>query len=276
MNVQSNVGSWVRQTFVCGFFAFALNGCASTAYNFDDLVPNSQNMPKGNISAPRFGDRKPHEWGRKTPWHYPIHGIDVSKYQANIDWATARANGVSFAFIKATEGGDRVDDMFATNWHGAKQAGVKRSAYHFYYYCRSAREQAKWYIQNVPKDASALPPVLDMEWNDLSPSCKLRPKPEIVRSEMQVFLSMVKNHYGKTPIIYTTVDFFDHNDLRQMKGYTFWLRSVAGHPEEKYGSHPWTFWQYTGTGTIPGIKGDADINVFSGGRDAWKNFAQLN
>ncbi len=39
---------------------------------------------------------------------------------------------------------------------------------------------------------------------------------------------------------------------------------MAGHPTERYGSHPFTFWQYTGTGVIPGVTGDADINVFNG------------
>ena len=61
-----------------------------------------------------------------------------------------------------------------------------------------------------------------------------------------------------------------------MKGYIFWLRSVAGHPQEKYGPHPWMFWQYTGTGRIPGINGDADINVFYGSREEWKRFVSSN
>lgn len=272
MFTQNNVAKMVRQTIIPAILSTVLIGCTSTSYDFGDLKPTANTMPKGTINAPRYDDRKPHEWGQKTPWHYPIHGTDVSKYQRDIDWAAAKRSGISFAFIKATEGGDRVDDYFVRNWNGTQEAGVARGAYHFYYYCRSAKDQAKWFIRNVPKDASALPPVLDMEWNHLSPTCKLRPPAETVRSEMKIYLSMVEKHYGKRPIIYTTVDFFDRNDLAQIKGYTFWLRSVAGHPEEKYGPHPWTFWQYTGTGRIPGIGGDADINVFSGSREDWQRF----
>ncbi len=93
-----------------------------------------------------------------------------------------------------------------------------------------------------------MPPVLDMEWNPQSPTCKMRPDPATVRSEMKTFLSMVEKHYGKRPIIYTSVDFFDDNDLSSFRGYPYWLRSVAGHPTEKYAAHPFTFWQYTGTG----------------------------
>ncbi len=139
-----------------------------------------------------------------------------------------------------------------------------------------AAEQARWFIQNVPREASAMPPVLDMEWNPHSPTCKLRPAPETVRAEMTVFLNMVEKHYGKKPIIYTSVDFFDDNDLSTYRGYPYWLRSVAGHPREKYGSHPFTFWQYTGTGVVPGLRGNADINVFNGSEAAWSKWLRQN
>ncbi|WP_275428573.1 GH25 family lysozyme, partial [Enterobacter hormaechei] len=68
----------------------------------------------------------------RTPWHYPVHGTDVSKYQSTIDWAAVRGNRISFVFIKATEGADRVDDRLADNWQAARAAGIPRGAYHFY------------------------------------------------------------------------------------------------------------------------------------------------
>lgn len=258
-----------------------ISGCTTVEYDFSDVKKSSNAVqqiprPSGPVNAPRFGDRKPYEWTGRTPWHYPIHGTDVSKYQTKVDWNAVRKSGISFAFIKATEGGDRFDERFNEHWNGAKAAGIPRSAYHFYYFCRPAIEQARWYIQHVPRDPHALPPVLDMEWNAHSPSCKLRPDPAVVRKEMRVFIQTIEKHYGKRPVIYTTVDFFDENDLRQFSNYPFWLRSTAGHPVEKYGPHPWTFWQYTGTGIIPGIKGDADINVFAGDTKSWKKWLQKN
>ncbi|MCC2096979.1 MAG: glycosyl hydrolase family 25, partial [Hyphomicrobiales bacterium] len=68
---------------------------------------------------------------RAHPNHFPIHGIDVSKYQGDIDWNAVRASGVKFAWIKATEGGDHADERFLQNWNAAKAAGVPRGAYHF-------------------------------------------------------------------------------------------------------------------------------------------------
>uniref|UniRef100_UPI00339D8901 glycoside hydrolase family 25 protein n=1 Tax=Aquibium sp. A9E412 TaxID=2976767 RepID=UPI00339D8901 len=252
--------------------AAVLSACTSGGMDMADLVPTAG----AAVGELRFADSDPHDWQARAPWSYPVHGTDVSKYQGDIDWTEARENGISFAFIKATEGGDRVDDYFAQNWRAARAAGIARGAYHFYYFCRPAIEQARWFIKTVPNDPSALPPVLDMEWNPFSPSCRLRPEPEVVRREMRVFLDAVERHYGKRPIIYTSIDFFDDNDLARFKGYPFWLRSVAGHPDEKYGDHPWVFWQYTGTGVVPGITGDADINVFNGSPSAWRSWLEAN
>lgn len=261
----------MRRWAVLAFLAF-LAGCTSVGYDFADVKPTAQNTTLN----PRYGDRDPHEWKDRAPWTFQVHGTDVSKYQRDVDWVTARKSGISFAFIKATEGGDRVDDYFTRHWNASKLAGVPRAAYHFYYFCRPASEQAAWFIRNVPREAGALPPVLDMEWNPQSPTCKLRPPAATVQSEMRTFLQIVEKHYGKKPIIYTSVDFFDDNKLETFKGYPYWLRSVAGHPDEKYDSHPFTFWQYTGTGIVPGIVGDADINVFNGTNETWKKWLAVN
>lgn len=258
-------------------FMLTIAGCSA----MDDLMPSVSPATTSSthdvaVSYPRFSDSDPHEWKGGAPWHYAVHGTDVSKYQRSVDWHKAKAGGVSFAFIKATEGGDRIDDYFDEHWRMTKAAGVPRAAYHFFYFCRPASEQAAWFIRNVPNERSALPPVLDMEWNPDSPTCKKRPDAATVRSEMKTFLSIVEKHYGKKPIIYTSLDFFDDNGLSGFRGYPYWLRSVAGHPTDKYADHPFTFWQYTGTGVIPGIRGNADINVFNGDMAAWKKWLAAN
>ena len=64
-----------------------------------------------------FSDADPHGWQRGfAPSDHLVHGLDVSRFQGDIDWLRAREAGVSFAFVKATEGGDRVDPMFRHNW----------------------------------------------------------------------------------------------------------------------------------------------------------------
>lgn len=227
----------------------------------------------GFATFPKFGDTDPVDWTGAGPRGFPVHGIDVSKYQPDIDWSRARRSGVAFAFIKATEGGDLLDPKFRDHWAGAGRGGVRRGAYHYFYFCRPAAEQARWFIRNVPKDPNALPHVLDMEWNPYSPTCTLRPDGAKVRSEARIFLDILERHYGKRPILYTTVDFYRDTDIGRLKGTQFWLRSVADHPHRVYGGEKWTFWQYTGTGVVPGVPGPVDINVFAGSPETWLRWA---
>jgi len=221
----------------------------------------------------QFGDAAPYAWrGRNVPAAYPVHGIDVARYQTRIDWSVARNNGVRFAFIKATEGGDYADPMLRNHFSSATAAGVPVSAYHYYYFCRTAEEQAAWYIANVPRRAGDLPPVLDMEWTPTSRTCNRRPPPEEVRRDAAVYASIMTQYYGQRPIVYLTVDFFRDNEMWRVPGVEFWLRSVAGHPSEVHPGHDWTFWQYTGTGLIPGIEGRVDINAYRGSEQQWNNW----
>jgi lysozyme len=222
------------------------------------------------VTAPAFGDAEPVDWPGRSPGAYPVHGIDVARYQGAIDWATARGAGVNFAFIKATEGGDRVDAMFAEHWAGARAAGVLRGAYHFFYFCTPAAQQAAWFIANVPRERGMLPPVVDLEWNPQSPTCTYRPPPEVVRAEAQAFMDILEAHYGQRPVIYTDPAFFERNELVRFAGEEVWLRSTSDYPTDRYGVQGWTFWQYSATGLVPGIRGEVDLNAFRGSVADWR------
>ena len=229
--------------------------------------------PPGVLFPAAFGDSDPVSFKGRTPAAYPVHGIDVARFQNDIDWNTARRAGVNFAFIKATEGGDLKDINFDSHWQGAGQAAVKRGAYHFYYFCTPPEDQARWFIRNVPKTGGMLPPVLDMEWNPFSPTCAhVRPPAADVRDQMRRWLRVVEAHYGQRPIIYTTPKFYRENNLSRFRGYDFWLRTTAKTPAETYPGQTWRFWQYSATGIVPGIDGDVDLNAFSGSRADWQNW----
>jgi lysozyme len=219
---------------------------------------------------PAKGDVKPHPGVAAAQLH-PIHGIDISKWQGPVDWASARAAGTQFAFIKATEGGDHMDERFHENWHAAKRAGVPRGAYHFIWWCRPAHEQAEWFRRNVPPDPDALPPVLDLEWNNNS-RCPQRVPREQALAMIRTMLEAMEAHTGKRPIIYTDITF--HKDVLEgeFEDYPFWLRSVAAEPHERYTDRRWTLWQFTTTGRVPGIKGDVDRNAFYGTENQWDIF----
>ncbi|HTJ01759.1 MAG TPA: GH25 family lysozyme [Methylovirgula sp.] len=210
-----------------------------------------------------------------TASDYRIHGVDVSKYQGDIDWNTVEQSGIKFAWIKATEGGDFYDEKFSRNWELSKQAGIVRGAYHFMYWCRPAEEQAQWFIEHVPKDPSALPPVLDVEWNGSSKTCPRRVARSVALAEMKVVLAAMEQAYGKKPVIYTSIDFYHDVIEGSLTEYPLWMRSVKCNPALKYGKRRWHFWQHTEHARIPGIRGNVDENAFYGTPRQWNAFLAL-
>lgn len=204
---------------------------------------------------------------------YAVHGIDVSKYQGEIDWEAVKDSGVAFAFIKATEGGDNADSKFQRNWAGAKAAGVPRGAYHFVYWCRQPHEEIGNFKAVVPVESDALPPVLDVEATPTSKSCKRTLYREEVLEDMRKMLQEMERHYGKKPIIYSSVDFYQSIlDSGGLSEYPIWVRSTKYHPKVRYGSRNWTFWQYRSDGSVPGISGAVDQNAFEGGVEQWRKW----
>ncbi|MDZ7823698.1 MAG: GH25 family lysozyme [Ahrensia sp.] len=243
------------------------------------MVKPQEPSPIGNraarqkIYAQNFRDAKPIKFSQAShPKNFDVHGVDVSRWQNDIDWKKLRTQGANFAFIKSTDGGDHLDPMFKTNWEGAKAAGIPRGAYHFMYWCRSGEAQAKWFIRHVPKEKGALPPVIDAEWNHQSRTCKGKPSPQVIRARMQTFMDIVEAHYGQRPIIYTAPDFYEDNLRGHFKDYPFWLRSVAQHPNGRYPERKFLFWQYSGTGLSKGVSTQIDLNVFNGSEAGWQKW----
>ena len=210
--------------------------------------------------------------GNLKPKDYPIHGIDVSKFQGDIDWNAVANSGVKFAWIKATEGGDQ-DARFQANWEGAKAAGIPHGAYHFVYWCRPPLEEIQIFEQNAPVEDDALPPVLDAEATPTSPTCRRHVTQDEAITDMQIMLREMERHYGKRPIIYTTVDFYQANFSNgALMDYPIWVRSTKHHPAVKYGSRAWHFWQYQSDGKVPGIGGNVDKDAFYGTKEQWDAF----
>ena len=223
------------------------------------------------INERRFRDAKPINFGKASPKQLAVHGVDVSRWQGDIDWQKLRGQGANFAYIKATDGGDHLDPMFTKNWRDADKAGLKRGAYHFFYWCRTAGEQADWFIRNVPKVEGALPPVIDVEWNGES-SCKRRPRATRCWRRCRSSWTSWKRHYGQRPIIYTAPDFYATICKGAFPNHPFWLRAVAQHPSKVYPGRKWVFWQYSGSGLSHGVEGRIDLNVFHGGENAWRRW----
>ena len=188
-----------------------------------------------------------------------LGGVDVAHYQGDIDWAELAGHDISFAFIKATQGGDWVDPKFHDNWRDAKRAGVTRGAYHFFTLCRDAGEQARNFLATVGDMQGALIPALDAE--HMGP-CEESAAMSDVAGGVLTFLDTVHGAIGARPVIYTTKQFYTAHLENKTPGEQFWLRSILRPPN--YGPEDWLFWQYSGNGRRRGISGAVDLNIFAG------------
>jgi lysozyme len=184
------------------------------------------------------------------------HGIDVSHYQGSIAWAKLPRQGVDFAYIKATEGADRVDARFSTNWRAAHAAGIRRGAYHFFTLCRSGREQAAHFVRHVPTEAAALPPAVDLE----TPSnCHRSVSRAQLHKELSDFLRIVEAHYQKRAVLYLTRRFDRHYQVSANFEQPLWLRGIRSEPH--FAARHWTIWQSSSVHKLEGVHGRVDWNV---------------
>lgn len=182
------------------------------------------------------------------------YGIDVSAYQGRIDWGKVAGDHVSFAYIKATEGGDFTDRRFAANWRAARQAGVARGAYHFFSLCSSGLAQARNYLTTVPADPTALAPAVDLE---LAGNCHKRPSATTIQSRLGAFLRAVERGTGHTAVIYLGSDFAHRYPVAATARRPLWLRRLLRPPH----GDRWLIWQVGGYAHVNGIDGDVDLDV---------------
>jgi lysozyme len=182
------------------------------------------------------------------------YGIDVSHHQGEIDWQRVALDRVSFAYIKATEGGDLVDPLFSRNWAYEGDAGLDRGAYHFFTLCTSGAEQAQNFLRVVPDDHEMLPPAVDLE---LRGNCAARPNLSTVQQELGKFLSLVETGTGQQVVLYVGDDFENAYPVRSTSGRPLWVRRLILRPSVE----GWAIWQVSAFAKVDGIDGRVDLDV---------------
>jgi lysozyme len=210
-----------------------------------------------------------------------VPGIDVSYWNAGIDWPKVRAAGQRFTFIKASEGDGYLDPTFDDNWRGAKTGGLLRGAYHFFRANADAKKQANKFIDyvNSMNDPGELPPVLDLETADGQSRDK-------IISRAKTWLDLVEAAFKLKPIIYSGLYFLqDHfsevggGPPVWAKDYPLWLAQYpsqyvpAMEPSLPRGWFKWNFWQYSEKGRVNGINANVNLDVFNGSQEDLYKFA---
>lgn len=184
-------------------------------------------------------------------------GIDVSHHQKRIDWHTVVAqNDLHFAFVKATEGRDFRDSLFAENWEMLHQMGIRRGAYHFFRPNRRGSEQAQHFLQTVELRPGDLAPVLDLETTDRMPVA-------IVLREARAWLEAVEQALNVRPIIYTNQNFYERHLAGVFDNYPLWIARYSENAPQ-LSTAGWDFWQFSEKGRVSGITPRVDLNLFRG------------
>lgn len=187
-------------------------------------------------------------------------GLDVSEYQGKIRWTYVdtleQKYPLHFVFIRATVGKDRKDRQFNKNWLGAKENKMIRGAYHYYRPNENSMEQAELFIKTVTLQKGDLPPVLDIEKLPKNQSI------ENLKLGLKRWLNAIESHYGVKPIIYTGERYYDDFLKEEFSDYLFWIANYNFYREEI--AEDWLFWQFTEKASVPGIKGNVDINIYNG------------
>lgn len=195
----------------------------------------------------------------------PLEGIDVSHIQGAIDWNEVAAAGKTFAFVKATQGVDWVDPMFATNWPAIQAARLQRGAYHFFQPGDDPTAQAQNFLAVVRPVIAAgdLPAVLDIE--TAKESSGTTEAAAQVLADIEVWLALVAQALGKPPILYTSPGFWNGLGSAAFGQYPLWVAEYGvSTPKSVDGWTAWTFWQYSETGTVAGVSGTVDLDYFQG------------
>jgi len=192
-------------------------------------------------------------------------GIDVSKYQGDIDWNAVREEGIEYAFIRlglrGYESGKIVlDDFYDANMKGANEAGVRAGVYFFTQAVtvEEAQEEAAFVIEHLAGYDVSCPVVFDVE----RISGGKGRADQITREErtaITIAFCEAVRAAGYTPMIYGNVVCFTQLlDMPQLNAYEKWY---AFYDDYMYMPYEVTCWQYTEKGRVDGIPNNVDLNI---------------
>ena len=192
-------------------------------------------------------------------------GIDVSRFQGNIDWKKVADSGVEFAFIRValrgtSEGKLLVDDMFESNIKGATQNGIKVGVYIYSQALNKeeAEEEAQLVLDNIEPYKITFPVVIDIESADSDSARTNSLSSDDYELVARTFCNIIESA-GYKPMIYGNVKSFTLlMDAEDIDDYGIW---VAYYGTPMYYPYRFNVWQYSSTGKVDGIDGHVDLNI---------------
>lgn len=192
-------------------------------------------------------------------------GIDISYHQGVIDFSQVKQSGIDFVILR--EGyGTNTDPKFTSYVRAAKEAGIPiRGVYHFSYALNKEQAKAEAEICVKNMQAAGLGPdvmvFFDFEYDTVNHAAKRGVLLNASECNLHtlVFCDQIKM-LGYTPGVYTNLDYYKNMyDKELLKKYPIWLADYSGDADI-----PCLYHQYTSKGSVPGIKGNVDMNFYYG------------
>ena len=194
-------------------------------------------------------------------------GVDVSKYQTNIDWAKLKKSGVSFAIVRigyrgyGAAGNLVLDPMFEEHFTNIKNAGLKVGVYFFSQATTEdeAREEAQGCAYVLNKRKLDYPIYFDSEAStSTNGTGRADGLGKADRTKCAVAFCEEVKALGYKPGVYASTTWFEKRlDFSQLKSYSIW----NAHYNVPSSRIPCDLWQGSCTARLDGYKGDLDVNI---------------
>lgn len=195
-----------------------------------------------------------------------VLGVDVSSYQKEVDWQQVKDAGFEFAMLRAgfrgygTNGLMKEDSFAQTNYQNAKAAGLKVGAYFFSQAITVAEaiEEAQFLLEIVKDWELDMPLVFD--WECLADNYRtVGVNARQLTDFAKAFCETVKGAGHRVMVYFNPNQSRKDMYLSELTDYGFWLAMYSDNMNYAYNVN---MWQYTRSGSVPGIRGKADINLY--------------
>ena len=193
-------------------------------------------------------------------------GIDVSKFQGDIDWSKVKADGVDYVFIRVGirgygTGAIVEDEKFHDNIKGALEADLKVGVYFFSEAVNTdeAVEEAEFVLERIKDYNVTLPVVIDIEEIPGEDGRNEALSKEELTQVCLAFMEKIENS-GYSPMLYGNIKcLVSMVDIEKLSKYDMWY---AFYSDEIYIPYEVAGWQYSSEGKVDGISGNCDLNIF--------------
>ena len=196
-----------------------------------------------------------------------LRGIDVSKWQGNINWKKVSVSGIDFVMIRSSFGSEHTDEMLDKNVKGCEKYGIPYGFYHYTYAATpdEARREARYFLKQIKDYSPEYPIVLDIEEEFYKKMSR-----KDVTAILVAFMDVLEDA-GYYAMVYNSPNFIKACiNEKTLKKYDIWIACWGD--EERLNSlydGQYGMWQYSATGRVNGINGDVDLDY------SYKDYAAI-